>query len=85
MDVLPQRFAVGVVVQGMLDEILRTVPVAINELIGVQDTAVSEMVIDEEGKFWHGGNGIARAGGWGGWIGVVVAGAGDGCWKSGKG
>jgi predicted DCC family thiol-disulfide oxidoreductase YuxK len=37
----------------MLQQVLRAVGVAIYQIIGVQDTAISQMVIDEEGKFWE--------------------------------
>ena len=41
------------VIQYVFQQILRTIPVTVNELIGVQDTAVSQVVINKKGKFWH--------------------------------
>jgi hypothetical protein len=35
----------------MFQEVFRAVRVAINQIIGVQDTAISQMVVNEEGKF----------------------------------
>ncbi|MEZ4960979.1 MAG: hypothetical protein R2830_14235 [Saprospiraceae bacterium] len=74
-DVLPQGLAEGVVVDDVLQQVLHAVRVAVPQLVGVQDAAISEslsriyfgMVVDEEGERgrlrWVGGQ-HGDAGAW---------------------